>query len=394
MMSPTKACLRWTLTAVLPSLLFGACAMGEESPAQPKVKARYRMPSIVMMAHADWPKDPKHHDAMAKLVVSHGFNVVEGGVDVLDVCRKHGLMVRLGGDQATLNAAQKLRDDPAVFGYFISDRRKRSSFPLFAKIARVFEKADPNHPTIFINRANWNEFGDFTKQVQPMLLDFYHYHAMPRRHPERYYLYLLMFRDLGQKNGIPVMRCTSSSSSPGQLRQTIYTSLAYGVTGFHFWTPWIFAHAKDKDGNAQLKDGKLNTYITLPHLTAIAKEVRWMSPVLADCRSVAMHHTDPLPIGGQKAPKDAWCQPSGAQLLVGVFEGEKGGDYLLVTNKHAGQKQQATLSLDATAVEKMDKKTGKWKKLSLVPVKGKQTVKLELAPGDGELLKVTRTKKK
>ena len=121
-----------------------------------------------------------------------------------------------------------------------------------------------------------------------------------------------------------------------------------------------------------------------------------MSPVLVDCRSVAMYHTAPLPIGGEIAPKDAWCQPSRSQLLVGVFKGKKGGDFLLVTNKHPGQKQEAVLSLDAkvTAVEKMDKKTGKWAKLSLKRAADKGSVKLELAPGDGELLKVTRTKAK
>jgi hypothetical protein len=396
MTSLTRICLTLIITVVLPLVLVHARAAGEDAPSQPKVKIRYRMPAIIMMAHADWPKDPKHRPAMAKFVVDHGFNVVEGGVDVLDVCRKAGLMVQLGGDQATLNVATKLKDDPAVFAYFISDRRKRSSFPHFAKVARVFERADPNHPTIFINRANWNEFGDFAKEVKPMLLDFYHYHAMPRRHAERYYLYLLMFRGLGQENGIPVMRCTSSSSPPAQLRQTIYTSMAYGVKGFHFWTPWIFAHAKDKGGNAVLKDGKLNMYVTLPHLTDIAKEVKWMSPVLVDCRSVAMYHTDPLPIGGAKAPDDAWVQPSGSQLLVGVFKGKKGGDFLLVTNKHPGQKQSAMLSFDAkvSAVEKMDKKTGKWAKLSLTKVEGNGTMTLDLAPGDGELLKVTRAEKK
>ena len=40
---------------------------------------------------------PQHRPAMAKFVVDHGFNVVEGGMDVLDVCRGHGLMpVMLG----------------------------------------------------------------------------------------------------------------------------------------------------------------------------------------------------------------------------------------------------------------------------------------------------------
>ena len=383
------------LIIVLGTAFASGTAICEEASPAPKVKVRYRMPSIVMAAHADWPKDPKFRDAMAKFVVAHGFNVVEGGVEVLDVCRENGLMVQLGGDQATLNIAPELRDDPAVFGYFVSDRRRRDSFPTFAKIARIFEKADPNHPTIFINRAAWNEFGDFAKEVKPMLLDFYHYHAMPRRHADRYYLYLLMFRGLGEEHGIPVMRCTSSSSPPAVLRQTIYTSLAYGVKGFHFWTPWIFAHEKDKEGNAVLKDGKLSMYVTLPHLTDIAKEVRKMSPVLADCRSVAMYHTDPLPISGAKAPGEAWCQPSGSQILLGVLKDEKGGDFLLVTNRHPGMKQEATLSFDKTvrAVEQMDKKTGKWNPFPLAAGGERRTGKLNLVAGDGELLKVARAGK-
>lgn len=395
MMHRVTSCLilAVVLAVASPSVI---TAVADEQPASPpQVKVRYRMPTIVMMAHANWPKDPKYHDEMAEFVVNNGFNTVEGGINMLDVCRKHGLMVQLGGDQATLNEASKLRDDPAVFGYFMSDRRRSSSFPLFASQARVFEKADPNHPTIFINRANWNEFGAFAKQVKPMVLDFYHYHAMPRRHAERYYLYLLMFRGLGQEHGIPVMRCTSSSSPPTVLRQTIYTSLAYGVKGFHFWVPWIFEHAKDKDGSAVLKDGRLNMYVTLPHLVEIAKEVKLMSPVLTGCRSVAMHHTEPMPIGGAKAPEDAWCQPSGSQLLVGVFKGEKGGDFLLVTNKHPNEKQEAGLSFDATvtAVEKMDKSSGKWVQVALNLDGEKRTAKLELASGDGELLKVARAVK-
>ena len=364
----------------------------EEEVNSKEVKIRYKMPSIVMTAHVDWPKDHNHWNSMAKFVTSNGFNVVEGGVEHLDVCRKHGLMVRLGGDQATLDLAPKLKDDPAVFGYFISDRRRRNSFPAFANIAKIFEKADPNHPTIFINRANWNEFGDFTKQVNPMLLDFYHYHAMPRRHPERYYLYLLMFRDLGHKNGIPVMRCTSSSSSPTVLRHTIYSSLAYGVTGFHFWVPWIFAHAKDNEGNAVLKDGKLDIYITLPHLTEVAKEVKYMSPYLSNSRSIDIYHTDPLPISGGKSPEDHWCQVNGTNFLLGVFKEKDGKDLLLITNKNTGQKQTAKMFLDSTVKEvaKMNKKNGQWSDLTIHSAEEKRFLELEMDPGDGELLKVKR----
>ena len=85
-------------------------AAGEEPASPPKVTVRYRMPSIIFLAHADWPKDPKHRDAMAKFVVNHGFNAVEGGMDVLDVCRQNGLKVQLGGDQARVAGGRLARE--------------------------------------------------------------------------------------------------------------------------------------------------------------------------------------------------------------------------------------------------------------------------------------------
>ena len=66
------------------------------------------------------------------------------------------------------------------------------------------------------------------------MLDFYHYHWDGRRHPERRYIYLSSFRELGNKNGIPVMRCVGGNVPINQLRQTIYTSLAYGIQDFIF----------------------------------------------------------------------------------------------------------------------------------------------------------------
>ena len=79
-----------------------------------------------------------------------------------------------------------------------------------------------------------------------------------------------------------------------------------------------------------------------------------------------------------------------------MLKDEKGGDFLLVTNKHPGMKQEASLSFDATvsAVEQMDKKTGNWKAIPLDAGGERRTGKLHLAPGDGELLKVVRVVKK
>lgn len=147
---------------------------------------RYRFPEIMVIVYADFPNEPEQQLALAKYTASKGFNCVEAELDKLDVCRKAGLKVRLGSIDVNklLQAAPKLQDDPAVFGYFVSDRRTSKAFPGFAKIARAFEAADPRHPTLFINRAEYNQFPEFVQVVKPMVLDYYHYHWWPKNHPE------------------------------------------------------------------------------------------------------------------------------------------------------------------------------------------------------------------
>jgi len=382
--------------------LFLAClplvfaAEGDKKPRPAKVKVRYRMPAIMFVTHVDWPKDAKHRETMAKFVADKGFNCVEAEMDLLDVCRKHKLYVRLGGDlNAMLKAAPRLKDDPAVFAYFISDRRRSRSFPTFAKIARAYEKADPNHPTMFINRANWNEFTRFTDQVKPMLLDYYHYHWNPRRHPERNTLYQHMFRELGQKNGIPVMRCVAADVAAGPLRQTMYTGLAYGQQAFHFWPPWHVGHKKDAKGQPLLdKQGKIVPTITPwgETIAAVATDVKVLGPILLRSTSLAVYHTDPLPIAGQKAPEKLWFQPASNHLVVGHFQDPEKTDYLLVVNRNAGKKQQATLRFKppVKAVEIIDKRTGKWKPAGLKVDGKRRSLQISIEPGDGQMLRPVR----
>ena len=133
-------------------------------------------------------------------------------------------------------------------------------------------------------------------------------------------------------------------------------------------------------------------YITLPHLTEVAKEVQHMSPFLSNSRSIDIYHTDPLPISGGKSPEDNWCQLNGTNLLLGVFKENGGKDFLLVTNKNTGQKQKAKISFDSTVkgVAKMNKKTGQWSDLTIHSGQEKRFLELEMSPGDGELLKVIR----
>ena len=376
------------LAAALLPLFLNISARGAE------VKMKYRMPALMMVTWAEWPEEPVQQDVMAQFILSQGFNSVEVEVDKLEMCRRNGLYARLGdGDiNNLLKTAARLKDDKSVFAYFISDRRRRNSFPGFARVARAFEKVDPNHPTMFINRANWNEFHDFTAQVKPKLLDFYHYHWA--RYPERRYIYLAAFRELGVKNGIPVMRCVGGNSPLPQLRQTFYTSLAYGIQGFHFWPPWMFSYNREGD-KPILKDGKIVPRVNVPTLAEVAREIKPLGSILINLRSTAVYHTKPVhpeAPGAASFPQDHWLQLSGEQMLAGFFKSEDNGDYLMVVNCDAGNERETTLSMKApvTLVERMDKRTGKWQAVAINSKDGRVVSNLKLSAGNGELFKVKR----
>ena len=378
------------LAAALLPLFLNVSAFGAEVPI------KYRMPALMMVTWAEWPEEPEQQDVMAQFIRSQGFNSVEVEVDKLEMCRRNGLYARLGdGDiNNLLKTAAGLKDDKSVFAYFISDRRRRNSFPGFAQIARAFEKVDPNHPTMFINRANWNEFHDFTAQVKPKLLDFYHYHWDGRRHPERRYIYLATFRELGIKNGIPVMRCVGGNVPVAQLRQTFYTSLAYGIQGFHFWPPWMFSINKEGD-KPVLKDGKIVPRVNVPTLAQVAREIKPLGPTLIKLRSTAVYHTKPVhpeAPGAASFPQDHWLQLSGEQMLAGFFKGEGDGDYLMVVNCDAVNERETTLSMKApvTLVERMDKETGKWQTVEVHSKDDRAVFNLKLSAGNGELFRVKR----
>lgn len=375
------------------------CCCGAEPPAsdqKPDVP-KYQFPEIMVIVYADFPNEREHQKALAKYTLSKGFNCVEAELDKLDVCREAGLKVRLGSIDVNklLAAAPKLKDDPAVFGYFVSDRRSRSAFPGFAKIARQFEEADPNHPTLFINRAEYNQFPEFVEVVKPMVLDYYHYHWWPKNHPERYYLYLKMFRDLSVKHGIPQMRCLGSNNPPEKIRQSMYVALAYGVQAFHFWPPWFVSCKMDKDRNAVIEDGKpvFGLSDQAKTVSEVALELKALGPVLLKLKNQAVYHTDKvLPIGAEKAPADHWFQPQGETFLVSSFHDELKNPYLLAVNHAVDKPRELTLQFapKLKGLERMDRKTGQWTAVKLEAGDKQDTARLMLAPGDGELLRVIK----
>jgi len=204
-----------------------------------------------------------------------------------------------------------------------------------------------------------------------------------------------MFRDLSVKHDIAQMRCLGSNNPPEKIRQSMYCALAYGVQAFHFWPPWFVTCKMDRDRNAVLEAGKpvFGLSDAGKAVSEVCFELKAIGPVLVKLKNLAVYHTDKtLPIGAEKAPADLWFQPEGESFLVSVFEDTDRNRYLMPVNHAVDKARELTIRFrdQRVLLELMDRKTGKWRDLMLEKGEKEPVLKLTLAAGDGELLRVKR----
>ncbi len=190
------------------------------------------------------------------------------------------------------------------------------------------------------------------------------------------------------------MRCVGAGVPLGQLRQTMHTSLAYGVQAFHFWPPWTFSYEKDGE-EPVLVDGRIVPRVNVPPLAEVAREIEPLGRVLIGLRSTGVYHTPPVhpqAPGAAPIPGDLWVQASGEQILLGLFKDLQKTDYLMVVNCDGLSERTATLNMDpaVTGIERMDPKTGKWTGVILETAEQRVRLALKLAPGSGQLFKILK----
>ena len=330
-------------------------------------------------------------DAIYKKIADAGLTGIGAGPEHLDLAQKHGLKVRFGMDMNKLfnEGAAKYKNHPAIACVFLSDRRKRGSFPVFRLWADHLRKVGFNKGYDYITRAIWGDIEHFINTVRPNMLDFYHYHWMRGRRGGWFVMYLNYYNAMANAaGGIPLMRCTDFNPQPIiKLRQTMYVSLACGVKAFHFWTPWNIHLGRNKEGKmiATLMD-------QTKEVAAVSRDMKKFSPILihSKCTQIVEANDPNKPV-----PDKLWVQLRGRNLVMGIHEDDDLNKFVFVANKDIGAKQAAVLIVpdDATAVEKVSKKTGKWVAMPMEKDGEKKVVKFTLAPADGELMRVVRPKK-
>jgi len=336
-------------------------------------------------------------DAEARLYLEAGMNTVMGGLDRLELCRKHDLKLMVTG--ADPEAAAELAGDPAVWGWYVRDEPPEGEFEKWAKSEKEFRAADPTHPP-YVNMLANVDAHRYVELAEPMVLsyDYYQWWWGCARYCDR----LELFRDAALKADIPLICWIEANSdqrrefnksniaclpdNAGKLRQSVFLALAYGVKGIQWFHSNHIFHRPE--------EGHLNLSPSGRHVKAINADLQALGPILMKLRSVEVFHTDPVPQNARAVPSDLWARPEGATLTLGLLEDADRQPYLMVVNRNFLEAQPVTLSFSAAigSAERFDVSRRRWVSMKLQKqVGGGLATELTLAPGDGALLRCERT---
>lgn len=388
---------------------------------------------------------------MVKQLAEADFNTLHGPADKLALCKKYG--VRLMIPHPGFETAARLRGDPDVWGYDIMDEPiSLKQLYEAADSVKAYHAADPTHLTfVNLNQKAGHWIRLFIDTVQPDFLSYDEYpwwyggiyrwfsvedplYVKLEQHRDEAIaagLPLTVWREVNTQRNVPGSMDRNWITPPDnekKIRLNIYATLAYGAKGIlWFFSPLLF----DKQTGEMNETGR--------QVAGINHELKRLGPVLFPLTSTGVFHTSPVPKGSRQTTPDHWVQLVEKGLIMGTFRDKEKKEYILTVNKDWKTARKATLQFrlflqEVSSVEMLDKHTGEWKTLPLTEVKDTrdhdkvynidtippeikqyitynrkaltpkelsffelyhtyrppyQAVSFTLAPGDGELVRVT-----
>jgi hypothetical protein len=373
-------------------------------------------------------------DATATQMAEGGWNLVWCRENELDVAGRHGLRAQLQDpllQPSSLDGPaqrkklddliNRVRKNPALYSYFITDEPNASQFPALARLVAYLRQRDPAHLAyinLFPTYANNGQLGeqgktveaydaylrDYVHTVKPALISYDHYQFTTRGDSSQYFLNLALIRRAAQDAGVPflniVQACTWSPSmrvpNGDEMRYLVYTSMAYGAQGVSYF---VYSNPGCRGGIAKADGTPTPLYSALKVLNhdfvAIARQ-------LQPLRSLGVFHAGMLPPGTEPPPKDsplhldppvapmAYKAPEPVKGVLFGFFGPRGGTTNLSS---ATQSLVVNLDYDSSTVlglrasgplQTFQPATGHW---SAARAGG---TRLRLPPGGGMLIRLGR----
>jgi len=324
----------------------------------------------------------------------------------------------------------RVKNHPAMEAYFIVDEPGAGAFADLARLVAHLRERDPAHLAyinLFPTYASEAQLGvsadaaarkrvgipenfagvgttdrtvlayrdylqKYVKIVKPDLISYDHYHFLKGGNDgKQYFLNLALIREAALASGKPFLNIVQACNlekawrlpNLAERRFLAYTTLAYGGRGVSYFVYWY-----DKGVGALYENAKPSSMAK--EVVVLNEEMEKLGPTLLALDSLAVYHTTPLPYGAQAAPADAPIRVTGkGEFVFGLF-GKKGGPpaAFMVVNRDYRNAARAEIWIGsaAKAVQEFDRQFGKWGD-SRIQVTD-QIARIDLAPGDGRLLRV------
>lgn len=341
--------------------------------------------------------DPKilHHALSCADEV--GLRVVVASDSRIDVLMRHF-------DLATADAQALLRqviDDylphPSFAGIGLLDEPEPDRFPNLALAVDIIRQ-----------RASWllayvnllpssaiepyDEYvGGFVDAVDPAILSFDRYPFLCEVDDPHYFHDLATIRGHALRRGIPAWLYLQTLGYHGhrepnarEMLWQVNTALAYGFTGFQYFTYWTPDPSRGEDFEPALVHRGLRT----PRYEAVRRiNTEWLTPVarqLRGLRSTGVAHADQVPRGASAFRPDPWVRSIEGNAIAGTFAGAGPDRHLFVCNASHRETSTVVVRLDAQActAQRFDPRTGTFQ-----PVATADLV-LSLPPAEASLLRL------
>lgn len=293
---------------------------------------------------------------------------------------------------------RRFKDHPALGGYFLQDEPSAADFAELSGWARRIEKADPDH-VIYINLfpdyANTNQLGvatyqqyvdRFVKEVQTPILSFDYYPIVGASVRGSWYANLQTIRRASRDSGRPFLAFALSLPHYGyptptlaQLREQVYSDLAYGAQGIQYFTYWS---PKGLGGGAPIDSSGHRTPV-YDLVRRMNQEIRELSPVFLGSKVLWVRHTGKsIPAGTRPFEPERPIESlttGGSGAVVSRLE-NAGRQYLMVVNRDIANRMPVSIKFaDGLSVRQV-RKDGTEKPL------GANSLRTPVEPGDALLL--------
>lgn len=249
-----------------------------------------------------------------------GFSNVTEARKAMDAAHAAGIQVLVSCPQLETDpagTAKQLMDHPGLAGYFIRDEPPTSQFDSLAGWIDKIRSVDRTH-LIYVNllpdyatpgqlgAPTYQRYVDrFVATVPSSFLSFDYYPIVGSQVRESWYSNLGVIADAAQKAKKPFWAFALSVKHYGypaatieNLREEVYSDLAYGAQGIQYFTYWYPGGLGASDAPIDEKGNRTVVYDRVKQMNA---EIRALSPVFLGSHVISLGHTGKnLPAGAMR----------------------------------------------------------------------------------------------